>query len=137
MSILKSQVIIMLRRILARINNNFDQVLAGVSIIAIGASLLLDRKYFFWPPELIRPMNDQRLDVCIIALGLLIFVNAFIDQYNRAWRMTILVAGLWLMWILALIQLGHAYYAGQIRMAHTIIGDIVVSILCLHSIYES
>lgn len=127
----------MLRRILARINNNFDQILAGASIIAIGTSLLLDRKYFFWPPELVRPMNDQRLDVCIMVLGILICLNAFSENYNRAWRMTILVAGLWLMWILALIQLGHAYYAGQVRMAHTIIGDIVVSILLLHVIYES
>ena len=127
----------MLRRLLARINNNFDQITAGASIIAIGASLLLDRKYFFWPPELVRPMNDQRLDVCIIVLGILICINAFYENYNRAWRMTILVAGLWLMWILALIQLGHAYYAGQVRMAHTIIGDIVVSILLLHVIYES
>lgn len=127
----------MLRRILTNLSNNFDQVLAGMSIIAIGISLLLDRKYFFWPPELVKPMNDQRLDLFIIILGLLIVINATKLEYNRTWRMTILVAGLWLMWILALIQIGHAYYAGQVRMAHTIIGDIVVSILCLHSIYES
>ena len=127
----------MLRRMLNNVSNNFEQVLAGVSIIAIGASLLVDRKYFFWPPELVKPMNDQRLDICIIALGFLIFINAFVDQYNRAWRMTILVAGLWLMWILALLDLEHGYYSLQVRMVHTIIGDIVVSILCLHSIYES
>lgn len=120
-----------------RINDNFEQLLAGVTIIVIGLSLLVDRNYFFWPPQWADSMNDVRLDLGVIFLGALIAVNALKAKAKRRWRLTLLLLGTWLMWILALIQLGHAFYAGEFRMAHTIIGDVVVSFICLHCLYES
>ncbi|RHW48706.1 hypothetical protein [Lactobacillus bombicola] len=120
-----------------KLNDNFEQLLAGVSIVVIGLALLVDRNYFFWPPAWASAMNDQRLDLGVIFLGLLIVINAVKNTKKRGWRLTLLLLGTWLMWILALIQLGHAFYAGEFRMAHTIIGDVVVSLICLHCLYES
>lgn len=120
-----------------KLNDNFEQLLAGVSIVVIGLALLVDRNYFFWPPAWASAMNDQRLDLGVIFLGLLIVINAVKNTKKRGWRLTLLLLGTWLMWILALIQLGHACYAGEFRMAHTIIGDVVISLICLHCLYES
>lgn len=120
-----------------KLNDNFEQLLAGVTIIVIGLSLLVDRNYFFWPPQWADSMNDVRLDLGVIFLGILITIDALKKHTKRGLKLTLLLLGTWLMWILALIQLGHACYAGEFRMAHTIIGDVVVSLICLHCLYES
>lgn len=127
----------MWRRLLNNINNNFEQALAGASIIAIGASLLFDRNYFFWPPEWTLFMNDKRLDLVILCLGLLIIIDSMFEKKHRGWRMFLLIVGMWTMWFLIAIQLAHAIGAGEFRMAHTVIGDAVISILCYRCICQS
>ena len=127
----------MWHRLLSNINDNHDQTLAGAAIAAIGTALLCDRNYFFWPPEWTLFMNDKRLDLAIILLGLLITVDSMLIKRHRGWRMFILIVGAWTMWCLIGIQLGHAIGAGEFRMDLTVIGEAVISILCLYGIYQS
>lgn len=127
----------MLRRLLNNINNNFEQFLAGASIIAIGASLWLDRNYFFWPPELTRTMNDQRLDIIITVLGLGLLLMAITGNRNKAWQHIFLILCGSVVCMLACTQLWHAFLANQMRMAHTVIGDFIIFILIIRSAYKS
>ena len=127
----------MWRRLLSNINENHDQTIAGIAIATIGTALFRDRNYFFWPPEWTLFMNDKRLDLAIIVLGLLIFGDSLLIKKHRGWRMFILIVGAWTMWCLIGIQLGHAFGAGEFRMDLTVIGETVISILCLCGIYQS
>ena len=127
----------MWHRLLSNLNENHDQTLAGAAIAAIGTALLRDRNYFFWPPEWTVFMNDKRLDLAIIILGLLITVDSMLIKKHRKWRMFILIVGAWTMWCLICIQLGHAISAGEFRMDLTVIGEALISILCLYGIYQS
>ena len=137
MIIKKSQVIIMLRRLLSNINDNFEQALAGASIIAIGASLWIDRNYFFWPPELTSTMNDQRIDIVILLLGFCLLVSAVTGNKSKFWQHLLLILCGAAIFMLALTQLWHAFLGGQMRMAHTVIGDFVIFCLIVRAAYKS
>ena len=133
----KSQVMLMLRRLLSNINDNFEQSLAGLSIALIGASLWLDRNYFFWPPELTSTMNDQRLDITILILGIGLLISALIDNKSKFWQHLLLILCGAAIFMLALTQLWHAFLGGQMRMAHTVIGDFVIFCLIVRAAYKS
>lgn len=119
------------------LNENHDQTLAGGTILAIGIALLRDRNYFYWPPEWTLFMNDKRLDLAIILLGLLITVDSMFKKRHRGWRMFILILGAWTLWFLIGLQLGHAFGVGEFRMEITVIVETAISLLCLYSIYQS
>ena len=127
----------MWHRLLSNINENHDQTIAGGTILAIGITLLLDRNYFYWPPEWTLFMNDKKLDLAIILLGLLITVDSMFKKRHRGWRMFILILGAWTLWFLIGLQLGHAIGVGEFRMDITVIVETAISILCLYSIYQS
>ena len=127
----------MWHRLLSNINENHDQTIAGGTILAIGITLLLDRNYFFWPPEWTLFMNDKRLDLAIILLGLLITIDSMLKKRHRGWRMFILILGAWTLWFLIGLQLGHAFGVGEFRMDVTVIVETAISILCLYCIYQS
>ena len=131
------QVMTMWHRLLSNINENFEQTLAGASIIAIGASLWLDRDYFFWPPELTATMNDQRLDITISVLGLALILMAITDNKSKAWQHIFLILCGSVVCMLGCTQLWHAFLAGQMRMAHTVIGDVIIFILIIRAAYKS
>jgi len=127
----------MLRRLCHNIDNNFVQFVIGASIIAIGASLWLDRNYFFWPPELTKAMNDQRLDLIIIFLGLGLLVMAMTGNRNRAWQQIFLILSGSVIFMLACTQVWHAYLAHEFRMGHTVIGDVVIFIFIIWIAWKS
>ena len=127
----------MLRRLLSNLNENHDQTIAGGTILAIGIALLRDRNYFYWPPEWTLFMNDKRLDLAIILLGLLITIDSMLKKRHRGWRMFILILGAWTLWFLIGLQLGHAFGVGEFRMDVTVIVETAISILCLYCIYQS
>lgn len=127
----------MWRRLLSNINENHDQTIAGGTILAIGIALLRDRNYFYWPPEWTLFMNDKKLDLAIILLGLLITVDSTLKKRHRGWRMFILILGAWTLWFLIGLQLGHAFGVGEFRMEVTVIVETAISILCLYCIYQS
>lgn len=127
----------MLRRILININDNFEQSLAGIAIIAISISLWLDRNYFFWPPELTSTMNDERVDIFILILGLGLLISALFDNPNKVIEIILFLSCGAVVFVLALTQLCHGFLAGQIRMAHTVIGDLIIFILIVRAAYKS
>lgn len=137
MIIKKSQVTNMLRRMLNNVSNNFEQALASVAVIAIGISLLIDRDYFFWPPELTSTMNDQRIDMVILLLGSCLLISALIGNKSKFWQHALLILCGAVIFTLALTQLWHAFLGGQMRMAHTVIGDFVIFILIIRAAYKS
>ena len=127
----------MLRRLCHNIDNNFVQFIIGASIIAIGVSLWLDRNYFFWPPELTKAMNDQRLDLIIMFLGFGLLVMAITGNRNKAWQQIFLILSGSVIFMLACIQIWHAYLAHELRMAHTVIEDAVIFIFIIWIAWKS
>ena len=133
----KSQVMLMLRRMFNNFSYNFEQALASVAVIAIGASLWIDRNYFFWPPELTSTMNDQRIDIVILLLGFCLLISALTGNKSKFWQHLLLILCGAAIFMLALTQLWHAFLGGQMRMAHTVIGDFVIFCLIVRAAYKS
>lgn len=127
----------MLHRLCHNIDNNFEQFLAGAGIIAIGVSLWIDRKYFFWPPELTQAMNDQRLDLIITILGFGLLVMAITGNRSKAWEQIFLILCGSVICMLAFTQIWHANLAGQTQMAHSVIGDVLIFILIIRAAWKS
>ena len=127
----------MLRQMLDNVSNNFEQALASVAVIAIGASLWIDRDYFFWPPELTSTMNDQRIDIVILLSGICLLISALTNNKSKLWQHALLILCGAVIFTLALTQLWHAFLGGQMRMAHTVIGDFVIFCLIVRAAYKS
>lgn len=124
-------------KLLQIINNKFDQFLAGLSVAVIGIFLLVDRQYFFYPPEWSSLMNDMKLDVIILVAGIgLVICGLYNNKIRWLSAIFFILAGAAVL-ALASIQLMHVVYAGQFRMAHTIIGDVIIFILIIHAAYNS
>ena len=67
-----------LKQYLVNLKLNDLQVIIALAMIAIGGSLWYDRHYFFWPPNLQSALNDWRIDIFILLVGIvLFFVTAF------------------------------------------------------------
>ena len=126
----------MLRRLCHNIDNNFEQFTAAIGVVAIGISLWIDRKYFFWPPELTQAMNDQRLDIIITVLGLGLLIMAITGNKNKAWVQIFLILCGSVICMLWFIQLWHAKLAGQTQMAHTVISEATIFILILRAAWK-
>lgn len=124
-------------KILQLINSKFDQFLAGLSVAVIGIFLLVDRQYFFYPPEWSSLMNDMRLDVIVLVAGIGMVVCGLMKNRIRWLTVIFFVLAGAAVLALASIQLMHVLYAGQFRMAHTIIGDVIIFALIIHAAYES
>ncbi len=93
----KSQVRTMtkLKRYLVNLKLNDLQVIIAITMIAIGGSLWYDRHYFFWPPNLQSALNDWRIDIFILLVGIVLFFatafrpdDTFINSYafSSMWR---------------------------------------------------
>ena len=127
----------MFRKLLSNANENFDQTLTGLAIIAIGVLLWVDRNYFFWPPELRSMMNSELVDVFFMFLGVGILLCALTGNKNKALQHTLLILAGAAMLMLAVTQWWHVRFAGEFRMAHSIISDCVTFILILRCAYKS
>lgn len=129
---------IMLRKLLSIANENFDQTLTGFAIIAIGTLLWIDRNYFSWPPEELRSMmNSELVDVFFMFLGVGILLCALTGNKNKALHHTLLILAGAAILMLAVTQWWHVRFAGEFRMAHSIISDCVTFVLILRCAYKS
>lgn len=121
-----------LKQYLVNLKLNDLQVIIALAMIAIGGSLWYDRHYFFWPPNLQSALNDWKIDIFILLVGIvLFFVTAFRPDDTLLIRTLLVVCG-GIVLGLAFLQLGHIIFTSEFRMGHTAIGDVVLFLLILH-----
>ena len=117
-----------------RINNL--QVIIALAMMAIGGSLWYDRHYFFWPPNLHGALNDWRIDIFILLVGIMLLVSTALRPDDTVLIRTLLVICGGIVLGLAFLQLGHIIFTSEFRMGHTVIGDVVLFLLILHVAHD-
>ncbi|MCZ3664929.1 hypothetical protein L2722_00060 [Lactobacillus gasseri] len=125
-----------LKQCLLNLKLNNLQVIVALAMMAIGGSLWYDRHYFFWPPNLQSALNDWRIDIFILLVGILLLsVTAFKPEDTLLIRTLLVVCG-GIVLGLAGLQLGHIIFTSEFRMGHTVIGDVVLFLLILHVAHD-
>lgn len=102
------------------------ELMIATFMVVIGFALLIDRHYFFWPPDLQNFENDMRVDAVIIIIGFVFFIYLLTRDGNRMVIKLFLVACGAVVMALAGVQIAHAIGAGQLAMAHNVIGDAFI-----------
>lgn len=123
--------------ILKNINKNFEESLTGISVAITGLSLLIDRNYFFWPPELRSMMNSEYVDIFFFILGISILICALTGNRNKIFQHIFLILAGAAILMLAVTQWWHVCYANEFRMAHSVISDCIIFILIIRCAYKS
>lgn len=110
---------------------NLVQLAISVWVTAIGAFLLGDNHYFFWPPTYKNVENDMRIDALIITVGLVLFLCTIFCVENQ-WVIAILFALIGAISLcLAALSFMHAWFAGFLPMGRNVVGYLMLFSLTL------
>lgn len=126
-----------MKKFLKITNEYHEQVIAGVAVAIIGVFLIISRQYFFWPPEWSSALNDMRIDIIVFLAGVGLVISAYTNNRIRWLKTASFILSGAVMLALGVTQFFHIIYAGQFRMTHTIIGDLVIFVLILYAAYDS
>lgn len=127
----------MLNKLWTNLKRNDLQALVGATVAVIGLSLWIDRNYFFWPPTLRNVLNDEGLDVLFFCTGLALFLVTAAGSKDKKFIRWLLVACAAIAAALFTAQMCHGIFAGEPRMAHTAIGDVLLFLLIIHVAHDS
>ena len=133
------QVMIMrqLKSLLKQADNNFNQVLIGISIIMIGIFLWADKNYFFWPPQLRPLMNSEWSDIIFIILGICLLWTALTGNRSRRFQSILLIASSAAVAMLTVEQLWHVVFAHNLEMIMAVILDALVLAMLIRCAYKN
>ena len=133
------QVMIMrqLKSLLKQADNNFNQVLIGISIIMIGIFLWADKNYFFWPPQLRPLMNSEWSDIVFIILGICLLFTALTGNRSRRFQSILLIASSAAVAMLTVEQLWHVVFAHNLEMIMAVILDALVLAMLIRCAYKN
>lgn len=127
----------MFRKIIKNVNDNFDQALISLSIIAIGFFLWADKTYFTWPPQLRPIMNSEYSDLFYITLGIVLLICTLTGNRNKAVHDTFIIIAGGATLVLLTEQLWHVFFAHNFEMMMAVFLDVVLFILILRCSYKS
>lgn len=126
-----------LKSLLKQADNNFNQVLIGISIIMIGIFLWADKNYFFWPPQLRPLMNSEWSDTIFIILGICLVWTALTGNRSRRFQSILLIASSAAVAMLTVEQLWHVVFAHNLEMIMAVILDALVLAMLIRCAYEN
>lgn len=119
-----------MKRLLANLRRNFQYALVGLAMVGNGATLFVDRNYFFWPPQYSDLMNDQRIDMLMCFTGIALMLLAMRDflKLKHSEMLTGLLLGLsaFLVMSMIIVEITHTVGAGEFRMSKTAVDDIIL-----------
>lgn len=126
-----------LKSLLKQADNNFNQVLIGISIIMIGIFLWADKNYFFWPPQLRPLMNSEWSDTIFIILGICLLFTALTGNRSRRFQSILLIASSAAVAMLLAEQVWHVLGAHKIEMIMAVILDAGLLVMLIRCAYKN
>ena len=125
------------KRIINNIDKNFNQLLIGVLIVAIGIFLWADKNYFFWPPQLRPLMNSEWSDIIFIILGICLLWTALTGNHSRKFQSILLIVASAAVAMLLVEQVWHVLFADKIEMIMAVILDAGLLVMLIRCAYEN
>lgn len=126
-----------LKRLTRNADKNFNQMLIGVLIVAIGIFLWADKNYFFWPPQLRPLMNSEWSDIIFIILGVCLLFTALTGNRSRRLQSILLIISSAAVAMLLAEQLWHVLFANKIEMIMAVILEAGLLVMLIRCAYEN
>ena len=133
------QVMIMrqLKSLLRQADKNFNQMIIGMLIVAIGIFLWADKNYFFWPPQLRPLMNSEWSDIIFIILGVCLLFTALTGNRSRRLQSILLIVASAAVAMLLVEQVWHVIFAHKIEMIMAVILDAGLLVMLIRCAYKN
>lgn len=133
------QVMIMrqLKSLLRQADKNFNQMIIGMLIVAIGIFLWADKNYFFWPPQLRPLMNSEWSDIIFVILGVCLLFTALTGNRSRKFQSILLIVSSAAVAMLLVEQLWHVLFANKVEMIMAVILDAGLLVMLIRCAYEN
>lgn len=109
-----------------RVKHNSLYIIIGLLAIARGLIFYDERQFFFYPPVISWLMNSPIFDLAISFSGLALIIFVLSKSHNNkvlGWLMGIVVG---LFGLVAIIELEHCIFAGQIKLAQNVVSNLFV-----------
>lgn len=104
------------------------ELIISLVMAATGVSLLLDRDYFFYPPDLKSFENDPRVDAVIILVGFGFFIYlVWFERNVKATKVFLILCGAIFM-ALAFLQIWHASGMPMTNLATNMMHGAIVNL---------
>ena len=126
-----------LKSLLRQADKNFNQMIIGMLIVAIGIFLWADKNYFFWPPQLRPLMNSEWSDIIFVILGVCLLFTALTGNRSRRFQSILLIVASAAVAMLLVEQVWHVIFAHKIEMIMAVILDAGLLTLLIRCAYET
>ena len=126
-----------LKSLLRQADKNFNQMIIGVLIVAIGIFLWADKNYFFWPPQLRPLMNSEWSDIIFIILGVCLLFTALTGNRSRRFQSILLIISSAAVAMLLVEQVWHVLFAHKIEMIMAVILDAGLLVMLIRCAYKN
>lgn len=126
-----------LKSLLRQADKNFNQMIIGMLIVAIGIFLWADKNYFFWPPQLRPLMNSEWSDIIFVILGVCLLFTALTGNRNRKFQSILLIVSSAAVAMLLVEQVWHVLFAHKIEMIMAVILDAGLLVMLIRCAYEN
>lgn len=126
-----------LKQLTKNADKNFNQMIIGVLIVAIGIFLWADKNYFFWPPQLRPLMNSEWSDIIFIILGICLLWTALTGNHSRKFQSILLIVASATVAMLLVEQLWHVLFANKVEMIMAVILDAGLLVMLIRCAYEN
>ena len=126
-----------LKQLTKNADKNFNQMIIGVLIVAIGIFLWADKNYFFWPPQLRLLMNSEWSDIVFICLGICLLFTALTGNRSRKFQSILLILASAAVAMLLAEQVWHVLGAHKVEMIMAVILDAGLLVMLIRCAYEN
>ena len=115
-----------MRQLLQRLNNNSLYVIISLLIFGKGLGFYLNRRFFFYPPQLAWMMNNVYLDCSMMSVGIALLVYTC-SRYNNNKLLGVLLAlVVVLLAIISSIEIEHVIFAHEMEFVQNALSNTAV-----------
>lgn len=104
---MKELLVISMKRVLKNLKLNPLHFILGIMITAMGAVLMFNDTFFYWPPEWQWFFNNDLVDIVVILIGIGLIAFVLMGGKNQIINAVLLSASAVFLTVLTVLQIGH------------------------------
>lgn len=115
-----------LNQLYHQVKNNILYLIIGTLIFSKGLSFYLNRRFFFYPPQLAWLMNNVFLNYAMMTVGIALLVYVCLPSNNNFVLGVLLAIITVLLAIITCIEIEHVIFAGEIELVQNVISNSAI-----------
>lgn len=115
-----------LNQLYHQVKNNILYLIIGTLIFSKGLGFYLNRRFFFYPPQLAWLMNNVFLNNAMMTVGIALLVYVCLSSNNNFVLGVLLAIITVLLAIITCIEIEHVIFAGEIEFVQNAISNSAI-----------